>query len=96
MKPKKAATPASSSSTAAKPSTTTTPTGSSDIFSQNKKQHLKDLENKALEKENKKANSGLSSLANAPSFKTGGQLPTLDDDFPPVGGTKKAAVKFND
>ena len=61
----------------------------SDIFSQNKKQHLKDLENKAREKENQQAAGGLSSLKDAPSFKTGGQLPTLNDDFPPLGGTKK-------
>jgi len=68
---------------------------SNSIFTQNKKQHLKDLENKALEKENK---GGLASLAGAPAFKTGSQLPSLSDDFPPVGGPekKKAAVKFND
>ena len=61
----------------------------SDIFSQNKKQHLKDLENRAREKENQQAAGGLSSLKDAPAFKTGGQLPTLTDDFPPLGGAKK-------
>lgn len=57
---------------------------------------MKDLESKALEKENKKG--GLASLAGAPSFKAGGQLPTLNDDndFPPVSKPKKPGVKFDD
>lgn len=56
---------------------------------------MKDLESKVLEKENK---GGLASLAGAPAFKTGSQLPSLSDDFPPVGGSSKPkpAVKFND
>lgn len=35
---------------------------------------------------------GLTSLAGAPSFKTGSQLPSITDDLPPVGGAKKNAV----
>lgn len=46
----------------------------SDIFSQNKKKHLKDIESQALQKENEnnKPKAGaLASLTGAPSFKTG-------------------------
>ena len=97
MKPKSqpgiAVDPPSSSPAAAqsKPKATTAANANSpsDIFSQNKKQHLKDIENKAREKENQQAAGGLSSLQGAPTFKTGGQLPTLSDDFPPLGGAKK-------
>ena len=81
--------PSSSPPNKPKPAAITKQNPPSDIFSQNKKQHLKDLENKAKEKENQHGAGGLSSLQGAPAFKTGGQLPTLTDDFPPLGGAKK-------
>jgi len=93
MKPKKKAAPVAPAK--ATPPATATENNKPDIFSQNKKAHLKDIESKALEKENK-PKGGLASLAGAPSFKAGGALPTLDDDFPPVAKKAAAAVKFND
>ena len=79
---------------AAKPSSPST----NDIFTQNKKQHLRNLEKQALEKENKAGTSGgLSSLAGAPSFKAGGSLPSISDDLPGISSSsnKPGKVKIN-
>lgn len=87
MKPSKPASAAPQPSAETK-DTSTTKEKVSSIFTQNKRNQLRELENKALEKEN---------VESRPTFKSGGQLPTLSDDLPPVGGAKKAsAVKFRD
>ena len=59
------------------------------VPSQNKRGLLKELENKALEKENV-------GKPSAPTFKTGSQLPSLSDDLPGLGRKKQAGVKFAD
>ena len=102
MKPK---TPtAASKPSATSPAASGAKPGGADIFTQNKRQHLRDLESKAREKENENKGSSkpsLSSLTGAPipGFKNGGNLPQISDDLPPLGGIEKkkpTSVKFND
>ena len=104
LKPKAPA--AATKPSATSPAASSAKPGGSDIFTQNKRQHLRDLEGKAREKENQlsgakpdAAGGNQSSLAGAPSFKTGSQLPQLTDDLPPLGGLEKkkpTSLKFND
>ena len=95
---------AASKPSATSPAASGAKPGGADIFTQNKRQHLRDLESKAKEKENEHKGSSkpsLSSLAGAPipGFKNGGNLPQISDDLPPLGGIEKkkpTSVKFND
>lgn len=78
MKPTKKAPTAPATSKPSQAAASSKP--ASDIFTQNKRSNLRELENKVLEKEN---------LLSKPAFKSGSQLPSLSDDLPALGSAKK-------